>query len=210
MSIDLDRITHPLQLAAGSHSEGSGRGCAMNVISWIMGEPKISDFPACSDRMLASMVQMANDRIASIPLNKVTLHNGAGIAAGTVVEAWLLTPEDSIRALDLAWMTVGTAGQPIEVVAVWMKRMVAEAQRRFRDDGRSAASIVDAQRLLNLGKPEDAVAYLADAAFIYGKPYLAEFVGYAIRVFRDIAGLDEAADADPAVVNQAIERMVTV
>jgi hypothetical protein len=33
--MDLDRITHPLRLAKGSHQPGSGKGCAMNVISFI-------------------------------------------------------------------------------------------------------------------------------------------------------------------------------
>jgi hypothetical protein len=31
--MDLDRITHPLRLAKGSHRPGSGKGCATNVIS---------------------------------------------------------------------------------------------------------------------------------------------------------------------------------
>src|SRR5258708_16156991 len=31
----MDRITHPLRLARGSHQPGSGKGCAMNVISYI-------------------------------------------------------------------------------------------------------------------------------------------------------------------------------
>jgi hypothetical protein len=33
--MDIDRITHPLRLARGSHQPGSGKGCAMNVISYI-------------------------------------------------------------------------------------------------------------------------------------------------------------------------------
>ena len=31
--MDIDRITHPLRSAKGSHQPGSGKGCAMNVIS---------------------------------------------------------------------------------------------------------------------------------------------------------------------------------
>jgi hypothetical protein len=31
----IDRITHPLRLAKGSHQQGSGKGCAMNVNSYI-------------------------------------------------------------------------------------------------------------------------------------------------------------------------------
>lgn len=57
----LDRITHPLRLARGSHEEGSGKGCAMNVISYINGDTKITDYPVCSARPLARLVQSLND-----------------------------------------------------------------------------------------------------------------------------------------------------
>jgi hypothetical protein len=33
--MDIGRITHPLRLAKGSHQPGSGKGCAVNVISHI-------------------------------------------------------------------------------------------------------------------------------------------------------------------------------
>ena len=33
--MDLDRITHPLTSAKGSHQPGSGKGCAMNAVSYI-------------------------------------------------------------------------------------------------------------------------------------------------------------------------------
>jgi hypothetical protein len=42
--MDLDRITNPLRLARGSHQPGSGKGCAMNVISYINGDEQITDF----------------------------------------------------------------------------------------------------------------------------------------------------------------------
>jgi hypothetical protein len=41
--MDLERITHPLRLARGSHQPGSGKGCAMNVISYINGDEQITD-----------------------------------------------------------------------------------------------------------------------------------------------------------------------
>src|ERR1700744_3106906 len=34
----IDRITHPLCLAKGSHQSGSGKGCAMNMISHTNGD----------------------------------------------------------------------------------------------------------------------------------------------------------------------------
>ena len=36
--LDLDRITHPLRLARGSHRPRSGKGCAMNAISYTNGD----------------------------------------------------------------------------------------------------------------------------------------------------------------------------
>ena len=62
--MDLDRITNPLRLARGSHQPGSGKGCAMNVISYINGDEQITDFPATSARPLASFVQLCNDLLA--------------------------------------------------------------------------------------------------------------------------------------------------
>jgi hypothetical protein len=62
--MDLDRITHPLRLARGSHQPGSGKGCAMNVISYTNGDKCITDFPSCSARPLAIVVQACNDLLA--------------------------------------------------------------------------------------------------------------------------------------------------
>lgn len=82
-------ITEPLQLAKGSHKAGSGRGCAMNVISWENGDVEITDYPLCSDPFLATLVQIMNDSVA----DPVT---------------GLLSPENSMRVLDLGHQTVGT------------------------------------------------------------------------------------------------------
>ncbi|HVQ97831.1 MAG TPA: hypothetical protein VMS16_03310, partial [Mycobacterium sp.] len=62
--MDLERITHPLRLARGSHQPGSGKGCAMNAISYINGDEQITDFPATSARPLAAFVQTCNDLLA--------------------------------------------------------------------------------------------------------------------------------------------------
>ena len=58
-------ITNPLRLAVGSHEAGSGKGCAMNVISWENGDTKITDFPDCSDQLLTRIVQRVNDTICN-------------------------------------------------------------------------------------------------------------------------------------------------
>jgi hypothetical protein len=62
--MDLDRITHPLRLAKGSHQPGSGKGCAMNVSSYINSDTHITGFPASSARPLAILVQASNDLLA--------------------------------------------------------------------------------------------------------------------------------------------------
>ena len=103
--MDIDRITHPLRLAAGSHQPGSGKGCAMNVISYINGDEQITDFPACSARPLAALVQLCNDLLAR--------------------PDGYLSPENSVIALDLGWQTVGTADVSSAVVHAWIAELLA-------------------------------------------------------------------------------------
>ncbi|KZS69656.1 hypothetical protein LAUMK35_05327 [Mycobacterium pseudokansasii] len=102
--MDLDRITNPLRLAKGPHQPGTGTGCAMNVISYINGDARITDYPACSARPLAAFVQSCNDLLA-----------GPG---------GYLTPENSIIALDLGWQTVGTAAVSSRVVHAWVAELL--------------------------------------------------------------------------------------
>jgi hypothetical protein len=103
--MDLDRITHPLRLAKGSHQPGSGKGCAMNVISYINGDAQITDFPAGSGRPLSVLVQSSNDLLAG--------------------PDGYLSPGSSLLALDLAWQTVGTADVPDTVVHAWVAELLA-------------------------------------------------------------------------------------
>ncbi len=102
--MDLYRITHPLRLARGSHQPGSGKGCAMNVISFINGDAQVTDFPACSARPLSLLVQSSNDLLAG--------------------PDGYLPPEGSVVALDLAWQTVGTADVPDTVVHAWVAELL--------------------------------------------------------------------------------------
>jgi hypothetical protein len=86
--MDLDRITHPLRLAKGSHQPGSGEGCAMNAIS-------------CSARPLAILVQSCNDLLAglhgyslspedSLLALELGWHTvGTADVADTVIHAWV-------------------------------------------------------------------------------------------------------------------------
>jgi hypothetical protein len=102
--MDIERITHPLRLARGSHQPQSGKGCAMNAISYINGDEQISDFPATSARPLASFVQLCND-----------------LVAGTDGH---LSPEDGLLVLDLGWLTVGTADVADTVVHAWVTKLL--------------------------------------------------------------------------------------
>jgi hypothetical protein len=102
--MDLDRITHPLRLARGSHRPGSGKGCAMNAISYTNGDERITDFPTCSARPLAIVVQACNDLLAG--------------------PSGYLSPENSVLALELAWQTVGTAGVADTVVHAWLAELL--------------------------------------------------------------------------------------
>jgi hypothetical protein len=102
--MDPDRITHPLRLARGSHQPGSGKGCAMNAISYINGDARITDFPATSARPLASFVQLCNDLLAG--------------------PDGYLSPEDSFVVLDLGWLTVGTAEVADTVMHAWVSKLL--------------------------------------------------------------------------------------
>lgn len=102
--MDLYRITHPLRLARGSHRPGSGKGCAMNVISYINGDAQVTDFPTCSARPLSLLVQSSNDLLAG--------------------PDGYLSPEHSVVALDLARQTVGTADAPDTVVHAWVAELL--------------------------------------------------------------------------------------
>jgi hypothetical protein len=102
--MDLERITHPLRLARGSHQPGSGKGCAMNAISYINGDAQITDFPATSARPLASFVQLCNDLLAG--------------------PDGFLSPEDGILVLDLGWLTVGTVDVADTVIHTWVTKLL--------------------------------------------------------------------------------------
>jgi hypothetical protein len=102
--MDLYRITHPLRLARGSHQPGSGKGCAMNVVSYINGDQQVTDFPTCSARPLSLLVQSSNDLLAG--------------------PDGYLSPQNSVVALDLAWQTVGTADVSDTVIHAWIAELL--------------------------------------------------------------------------------------
>jgi hypothetical protein len=102
--MDVDRITHPLRLAKGSHQPGSGKGCAMNVISYINGDTHITDFPDCSARPLSAFVQLCNDMLAG--------------------PDEYLPPKNSLLALELGFQTVGTVDVADTVIHSWVAELL--------------------------------------------------------------------------------------
>lgn len=102
--MSLDRTVRRLRLAKGSHQPESGKGCAMNAISSMNGDAVVTDFPACSARPLAAFVQWCNDVLAG--------------------PDGYLSPEDSLLALDLASLTVGTADVPHTAIHTWVAELL--------------------------------------------------------------------------------------
>lgn len=211
MSIDLERITNPLRLATGSHPKGSGRGCAMNVISFIIGDAEITDFPECSAVPLARMVQHVNDILGD------TNGDQAGYEDGEVIEiVTFLSPADSFTVLDLAWSTVGTAvDEDDPAIAVWGRRVIQNAWAVY---GASDCDSKDPQGILYSAAQDGLTGnYLGVAAAVVTAVYTAAgehalivFVRDAIALWKELHGQNETTEADPVVVNEAIERMVTV
>lgn len=125
-------INHPLRLAVGSHQAGSGKGCAMNVISWESGDSTITDMPAYADRLLAWIVQRVNDTIC------------------THRDGDLLCPECSVQVLDLGHRIVGTGTHPLtdaerHRVWVWVAADQARQVAHLSTDPRVMAAIEAAE-----------------------------------------------------------------
>lgn len=106
-----NNILEPLQLAAGSHQPGSGKGCAMNVISWENGDATITDFPSCSDPLLARMVQVVNDVFAN-------------------PKTQMLDSDVSMKVLNLGHATVGTSDHNLNTVE--LVRVYAQLDKILR------------------------------------------------------------------------------
>ncbi|OBI87632.1 hypothetical protein A9X00_23785 [Mycobacterium sp. 1245805.9] len=191
--MDLDRITHPLRLARGSHRPGSGKGCAMNAISYINGDEQITDFPATSARPLASFVQACNDLLAG--------------------PDGYLSPDDSLVVLELGWLTVGTADVADAVVHPWVaKLLVSPPWGVVRYAGNAAAGaitdIAELHRRLAPGESPpiaewDGAARAARA--ISTTPVTAE--RYAVRAAAQSTALVETDDWDTldAVTGNALK-----
>lgn len=117
-------LDHPLRLAVGSHQAGSGKGCALNIVSWESGDTVITDLPDCADPMLARVVQRVNDAIC------------------THRDGDLLCPECSLQVLALAHRLVGTGG-PVDLGRrrVWVRIAADQARQALHLTGKQAAAL---------------------------------------------------------------------
>jgi hypothetical protein len=198
----------PLRLAVGSHKAGSGRGCAMNVISWENGDSRISDMPDCTHPFLSRVVQRLNDSICEQR------------------DGGLLCADCSVIVLGLAHRTVGTAdADPDGRVMVRIAAEEAQRVAHMNSDPRVQAAIDAA--LAWADTPTAAAAYAANAAAgrvvayaatrathaAYAAAYAAagrvEQTERIIDRFRALTGHDTTAP-DPTVTAQAITRMLQV
>jgi hypothetical protein len=193
--LDLHRITHPLRLAKGSHRPGSGRGCAMNVISYINGDAQITDFPSCSARPLAAFVQWCNDLLAG-PDGYLSSANG-------------------LLVLELGWQTMGTADVCRGVVHAWVADMLTSPTWGVAKYAKSIAAaeaiygLAELHRMVASGDaPRIAMWYAADragrAAARALSPTLSTEGRYAVRAAYQstaIAGTDHSARLDAVTGN---------
>jgi hypothetical protein len=191
--MDLERITHPLRLARGSHQPESGKGCAMNAISYINGDAQVTDFPATSARPLASFVQLCNDLLAG--------------------PDGYLSPEDSFVVLDLGWLTVGTADVADTVIHTWVTKLLISPPWgvvRYADSAAAQAisDIAELHRGLVPGEMPSIAAWdraARAARAVTTTPVTAE--RYAVRAAYQSTALVETDDWDTldAVTGNALK-----
>jgi hypothetical protein len=180
--MDVDRITNPLRVARGSHEAGSGKGCAMNVISYINGDEQITDFPATSARPLASFVQLCNDLLAE--------------------PDGYLSPQNSVLVLDLGWLTVGTAEVADAIMHIWVTKLLTSPPwgvLRYAGDtaAKAIADIADLHRTFAPGDVPSIVNW--DGAAQAGRAAAEASEGaelYAVRAACQSTALVETDDWD--------------
>ena len=198
-------ITNPLRLAAGSHEAGSGKGCAMNVISWENGDTKITDSPDCSDPMLTRIVQRVNDTICN--------HRDGD----------LLCAPCSLIVLKLGHRTVGTGTvdlTDLERRVIWV-RIAADQVRQVQHlnaDLRVDAAILAAESWADNPTSENADATNADANAANAAAYAAyaaantpdqrlNLAQRAINMFEQLTN-HVAPAADETRTRKALESML--
>lgn len=179
--LDFERL-QPLRVAVGSHPEGSGFGCAMNIVSYITGDVEITDYPACAHHDLARMVQRINDYVGMARGGRELSTNFPTAYAAVWRETYTLAPEDAVRVVNLGCMTIGTSHVDLAIVYRALFEVVY-GDARFEEIS-------------------DASGYLpAPAGFVerlkmvdYPADVLMEFGEKVLTRVRELAGLDVAEE----------------
>jgi hypothetical protein len=144
-------MIEPLILAAGSHNAGTGKACAMNVISWENGDTTITDLPDCTARVLAVMVMSINDEI------------GDGFEDNLLPTPW------STMVMDLAHSTVGTNVEMTQRQSdtLLLRYLMAHTERLT---ARMWAKVAEGQWNNPVVEPNDAafIDMVKDSVRIYG------------------------------------------
>lgn len=165
----------------------------MNAISYINGDPQVTDFPATSARPLASFVQLCNDLLAG--------------------PDGYLSPEDGLLVLDLGWLTVGTADVADTVVHTWVTKLLISPPWGVVRYARDAAAdaITDVAELHRTLVPGDTPSIAAwDSAARVARALSATSEGaerYALRAAAQSTALIETDDWDTldAVTGNALK-----
>ncbi|OHT47978.1 hypothetical protein [Mycobacteroides chelonae] len=190
---------HPLRLAAGSHQPGSGKGCAMNVVSYTNGDTQITDFPECSAAPLSRLVQMVNDQLSGLD--------------------GFLSPENSVIALNLGWRTVGTRNYDYGKQSRWWfeltgERVLTSEFRRRADEGPGdekavdrAASYAYATCAKTVWKEIPGIPGCRWTSTTWDKDKLIEFVNRAIDKWVELMPITPAEPITQAQIEYAMERI---
>lgn len=179
--LDLDRITNPIIVSKGSYDRGTGKGCAMNVVSYMNGDVKITDYPKCSAPHLSRLVQRVNDRMADMwtgvlsPQNAVKAIELGSLTMGTSLDA------TTIRDTHPSWsfLDVTTTPEYTRVLTLWLKALGYS----FLSGPAQSLGCVDLMFSFTYGQAKE-----------------------AILLWRELAGLDNT-EIDSDAVNNALGEM---
>jgi len=198
-------ITNPLRLAVGSHEAGSGKGCAMNVISWENGDTKITDFPDCSDQLLTRIVQRVNDTICNhrdgdllcAPCSLIVLKLGhRTVGTGTVDLTDLERRTILVRIAADQARQVQHLNADLRVDAAILAAE-AWADNPTEENGNAAAKANVAANVAGYAAAYAAAAYDAVTYAAYAATYAAAAASYAAANASTAYAATYAAKADP-------------
>lgn len=203
--IDWNRL-QPMRVATGSHSEGSEYGCAMNVVSYITGEKEITDYPQCSDDILARMVQLLNDTLGTLRGDSLNVLHPVvigGAAYPGTFSGNLLTPEDAVEVVRIGCMTIGTKNiATLYTSQEWAHDVIGRAVEVL---GLTTLQAVDRGLVLyGWDIYGGVVVALRAVAETNDASRLIDFVEWSILRFRELAGLETSVEINHEVLAKAL------